>query len=82
MSDLISCKEAAELASQSQDRSLGLIERFALRLHTFRCKMCAQYGRQLGVLRVACERIDENAAKACPQLPDDARERIRQRLIG
>ena len=77
---MISCKEAAELASQSQDRSLRLIEWFALRFHTFRCKMCVQYGQQLRVLRSVCERIDENGAQACPPLPDDARERIRQRL--
>ena len=77
---MICCKEAAELASQSQDRSLNLIEWFALRFHTFRCKMCAQYGQQLRILRGACERIDESGAQACPQLPDDARERIRQRL--
>ncbi len=77
---MISCKEAAKLSSQSQDRSLNLTERFALRFHTFRCKLCAQYAQQLRVLRSACERIDENGADACPQLPDDARERIRQRI--
>lgn len=77
---MISCKQAAELSSQSQDRHLSLTERIALRFHTFGCKLCAQYGQQLRVLRGACERIDENGAQACPQLADDARERIRQRL--
>jgi hypothetical protein len=77
---VISCKEAAELASQSQDRSLNLTERFALRFHTFRCKLCARYAQQLRFLRDACERIDDDGAQACPQLPDDARERIQQRL--
>ncbi len=77
---MISCKKAAELTSLSQDRRLSLIERFELRFHTFRCKLCAQYARQLRVVRGACELIDENAAQSCPQLPDDARERIRQRL--
>ncbi len=77
---MISCKKAAELSSQSQDRPLNLKERFALRFHTFRCKLCAQYAQQLRFPRGACERIDENGAQACPQLPGDARERIRQRL--
>ncbi len=77
---MISCKVAAELSSQSQDRSLSLIERFALRFHTFRCKLCTQYAQQLRFLRGACERIDENVAQACPHLPEDAKQRIRQRL--
>ena len=77
---MISCKEAAELSSQSQDRSLSLIERLVLGFHSFRCKACTQYAQQLSVLRGACEHIDENGAQAYRQLPDDARERIRQRL--
>jgi len=77
---MISCKEAAELSSQSQDRHLSLKERFALRFHTFGCKLCSQYALQIRFLRGTCERIDENGAQACPQLADDARERIRQRL--
>ena len=77
---MISCKKAAEFSSQSQDRSLSLIERFELRFHTFRCKLCAQYAQQLRIVRGACERIDESGAQACPRLPDDAKQRIRQRL--
>lgn len=77
---MISCKEAAELASQSQDRRLSLTKRFALQIHTLHCKLCTQYAKQLRILRGACERIDEAGSQACPLLPDDARERIRQRL--
>ena len=77
---MISCKKAAELSSQSQDRPLSLTEWFALRFHTFRCKLCARYAQHLSFLRGACEQIDENGAQACPQLPDDARARIQQRL--
>ena len=77
---MISCKQAAELASQSQDRPLKLTERLALRFHTIGCKACLQYTQQLRVLRSVCERIDDDGALASPQLADDARERIRQRL--
>lgn len=54
---MISCKEATELMSQGQDRRLSLRERLALRLHLLFCAGCANFRRQLDVLRAACRRI-------------------------
>jgi hypothetical protein len=54
---MLSCKQATELMSQEQDRSLGLSERIGLRLHVWICVGCTNYRRQLSLLRAACRRL-------------------------
>lgn len=53
---MLSCKEATELMSQEQDRSLSLVEAIGVRLHVLICRACGNYRRQLAVLRDACRR--------------------------
>lgn len=54
---MLNCKEATALMSQEQDRKLGLAERIGLRLHVMLCTGCANYRRQMAVLRAACRRF-------------------------
>ncbi|MCX7155729.1 MAG: zf-HC2 domain-containing protein [Rhodocyclales bacterium] len=54
---MLSCKQATELMSHEQDRTLALSERIGLRLHLWICAGCANYRRQIGVLRSACRRF-------------------------
>ncbi|OHC62223.1 MAG: hypothetical protein A2045_15205 [Rhodocyclales bacterium GWA2_65_20] len=54
---MLSCRQATELMSQEQDRSLTFPERVGLRLHVWICAGCANYRRQMGVLRAACRRF-------------------------
>lgn len=54
---MLSCKEATELMSQEQDRTLTAMERFGLRLHVWMCAACNNYRRQMSVLRAACQRF-------------------------
>jgi hypothetical protein len=54
---MLSCKQATELMSQEQDRSLSLFERTALRVHVWICAGCTNYRRQMSVLRAACRRL-------------------------
>jgi hypothetical protein len=54
---MLSCKQATELMSQEQDRSLSLSERTALRVHVWICAGCTNYRRQMSVLRAACLRF-------------------------
>lgn len=53
----LTCKEAAKLMSQAQERQLGLFEGLALRMHLWVCIGCANYRRQLDMLRQACRRF-------------------------
>ncbi len=77
---MMTCKETAQLASESLDRSLTLYERVTLRLHLFRCDMCSRYLRQLKFLQRACADADEEKLTDVAELTDEARQRIRTRL--
>ncbi len=54
---MLSCKQAAQLASQGLDRKLGPWERFTLRLHLAICDGCSHFSRQAAFLRKAMKRL-------------------------
>jgi predicted anti-sigma-YlaC factor YlaD len=49
----LTCKQAAELLSESQDRKLSVPERLTLRMHLAVCQGCRDYGDQLAFMRRA-----------------------------
>lgn len=51
-----SCKEISELLSAAQERPLGHLEQWSVRLHLFICKGCSNFRAQLAFLRVAVRR--------------------------
>ena len=51
----LKCTEASFLLSQAQERALGRGERTVLRVHTWMCSGCRQFGVQLGWLRQAAQ---------------------------
>jgi hypothetical protein len=53
---MLSCKEASMLLSQAQERDLGLKEQFFLKLHLLLCDGCANFRKQLTVIRTAVRR--------------------------
>ncbi len=53
---MLSCKEASMLLSQTQERDLGLKERFFLHLHLLLCDGCANLRKQLAFIRTAVRR--------------------------
>lgn len=77
---MLTCKETAQLISESLDRSLTLRERLGLRLHLWRCDMCSRYASQLKFLQGACADADPEKLLEGVELADSARERIRDRL--
>ena len=54
---MINCKEATQLISQGQERTLTLAERMALKLHVLICAGCRASERQFEFLRTAARRI-------------------------
>jgi predicted anti-sigma-YlaC factor YlaD len=55
----IDCKEASRLLSQAMDQDLPLWDRARLRLHLAACDACANFSRQLELLRRAVARLLE-----------------------
>ena len=54
---MMKCKQATQLMSQSQDRNLTRVERIQLKLHLLMCSGCAQYNKQMALLRNAMQQI-------------------------
>ena len=77
---MLSCKEVARLASESQDRSLRFGERLSMRLHLLLCNMCSRYVNQLKFLKQACAGAAEQQSGSQAGLTENARQRIRKRL--
>lgn len=54
---MLSCRQATELMSQANERSLGLRERLGLRLHLLFCAGCAEFQRQLAFMSRSFARL-------------------------
>lgn len=81
---MLTCRQASQLVSESQERALGLRERWGLRLHLWMCVSCRRFERQMRVLRRVLRKLarrTETEAQG-PDLSPEARERIRQALAG
>lgn len=50
---MMNCSEATRLLSESQERTLTLKERMALRLHLMMCSGCTNFGANLKFIRKA-----------------------------
>lgn len=76
-----SCKDIAELISQSMDTRLPLRKRLAIRLHVSMCSLCRRYERQLQLMRRGLHHYanpDENAV--AESLSAEAKERLQQAI--
>jgi hypothetical protein len=56
---ILTCKEAARLASQGLDRRLGLAERLALRLHLLICEGCSNFRKQVAFIHRTLARLGD-----------------------
>jgi len=79
---MLSCREATKMMSDGLDRRLTRWQRMQLRLHVMMCSACRAYRHQLELVRALLRRrfSDDPQPTEHEQLPDTARQRIRQRL--
>ncbi|EOR07694.1 zf-HC2 domain-containing protein [Acinetobacter genomosp. 15BJ] len=49
---MLTCRQATELLSEKQDRSLFLREQSNLQLHLLACRSCRRYGKHMKTLSV------------------------------
>ena len=80
------CQGMCLLASESLDRDLGRLGRFALRSHLLYCAGCRRFERQIRFLRCAMRRfpghVEDGELLPGTDLPDEVRERISRVLKG
>lgn len=81
---MISCREAARLASESLDHKLPLNKWLALKLHLMMCSLCRSFVKQIEFVHEAARQYAEiEPSLPCPSevsLSPDARARIVQSL--
>ncbi len=70
------CHESSRLVSESLDRDLSLVERWAVRLHRLGCRSCARLARQLKLIRAAARAAGKPELFGSYQLSDAARRKI------
>ena len=56
---LVSCKEVSHLVSQMNERKLGPVERWTLRLHLAVCVACSRFEQQMRFLHDAMRQYRE-----------------------
>jgi hypothetical protein len=56
---LILCKDVSRLVSKMQERELGPVERWRLKLHLDWCTACANFEQQMNFVREAMRRYRE-----------------------
>ncbi len=82
---MLSCKEAANLVSESLEDLLTFRQRLALGVHLLMCRFCSRYQKQTLLIREAMRRIaheEEGSADACKvSLTPEARERIKDAVV-
>jgi len=78
------CEVITEKISKSLDEPLSLKEKIQIRVHTFTCILCARYREQLLAIRKLItrelEQTEDISLDKDLQLPENARERIKDQL--
>lgn len=75
----LKCDESTRLVSESMDRDLPRVERWAIRLHAISCRSCRRFRRQVEFMLNALSQrgaIDAGGLESDPRLSDSARARI------
>jgi hypothetical protein len=67
----LSCTQATRLMSEGQERALSTSERTLLRMHTWICSGCRNFGGQLGFIRQAMKGFADHGAAQASAEPDD-----------
>lgn len=69
----LTCRDAARLLLEGEDRPLATTERLKLRLHLAMCQGCTRFGQQVQLMRGALDGWRRYAAEDDPAAPRDRR---------
>jgi hypothetical protein len=79
---MISCEQATELISISQEENLPLKKRLSLEFHLLFCKFCRRYYKEIVFLTKAFDRIriDTAVGNTYYKLPGETRDRLENKI--
>lgn len=75
----LKCEQSTRLVSDSLDRELTWVERWAVRLHYIGCWSCRRFGKQIRLIRAALN-SDSERLHGGASLPPEAMDRIRDAI--
>lgn len=79
---MLTCKQTSQLISEGQERKLSLWEKLGLKIHLWMCTNCRRFEQQIHFIRQVLHRgWSDGNLPAQQELPTDARQRIRQKLL-
>ncbi len=83
---MLTCKEVAQLLSDSLDRKLPLSQRVSLRIHLLMCKLCPRFREHILFLKKTLHQLPLEAEGehlfTSESLSAEARGRIQRALAG
>ena len=79
---MYSCKDVAEMISESMDRTLPFYQRVLMRLHLLMCKYCSRCRAQFESIRAASryDKLHGKELDVSRTLSNDAKERLKKFL--
>ncbi|PCJ63074.1 MAG: hypothetical protein COA79_02875 [Planctomycetota bacterium] len=79
----ISCKKAGELASESHDRKLSVMEKLSFKIHLSMCKICKVFAKQYELVKEMTKIINkkiEDGEPIGPGLSEEASQKIKIKI--
>ncbi len=76
----LKCEESSHLVSESFDRDLSALERWAVRLHNIGCWSCRRFAQQIQLLREAMRSEGSYTESENQKLSSEAIDRIRETI--
>jgi predicted anti-sigma-YlaC factor YlaD len=77
---MITCEEASTLLSEKMDVPLSPAKRLLLQTHLLMCRKCTSVKKQMNSLRQVFLGLEDASSKDEINMPDSARDRIKQKL--
>ena len=74
----LKCEDSTHIVSDSLDRDLSAVERWAVRLHYISCWSCRRFGQQIRGVREALRSTTQQSGDA--RLSSDALRRIEEAI--
>lgn len=75
----LKCEQSTRLVSDSLDRELSTVERWAIRLHYIGCWSCRRFGKQIRLMRKAFHQHGDKLVQDA-KLSTEAVQRIRDAI--
>ncbi len=79
---MLSCRDITEMASDYLEGDLGLLERLLFRIHLLHCRACAEFVRQIDLVREGMGLMPGDELELAPEVKESLLEDFRRAHEG